>query len=132
MSVENPQDRRSASRRENPNGRRQFTRVEYHHAMMITDTQGNTYDGTFQDISLKGMLFLGDNLPAEGLKVTGKLPLGDVIIELNGDVVFSNAERGAAIKFTELDLESFSHLRTLVSLNAGDAERIDRELFDAL
>ncbi|ABK45775.1 type IV pilus assembly PilZ [Magnetococcus marinus MC-1] len=132
MNTDTPHDRRIAERAEHPNGRRQYTRVEYRHAILLKDASGQSYDGSFNDISLKGMLFLAEHLPEAGTEVGGELLLGDVVIELHGTVVLSQADRGAAIRFMDIDLESFSHLRTLVSLNLGDAERIDRELFDSL
>lgn len=112
--------------------RRHFSRVEFRHALDLTDAAtGTVYPGGFSDISLKGMLFVGETLPPIGAAVSGTLELGGLDLTLAGDVI-GRHDGGATILFGHIDLESFTHLRRLVALNAGDAERIDREFFDAI
>lgn len=117
---------------ENNNDRRQFTRVNFRHEMEIRDGQGQLYKGAFNDISLKGMLFFCEKMPPEGAVITGIMPLGEEKMTIVGRVLRSSHERGVAIRFENMDVESFSHLRRLVSLNMGDAERIDAEFFGSL
>lgn len=112
--------------------RRRFSRVDFHHAIDLRNAQGTLYHGAFNDISLRGMLFWSDPLPAAGEELHGALPLGEEKMILAGTVVRSDPGSGAAIRFHDLDVESFSHLRRLVSLNMGDADRIDREFFSTL
>lgn len=112
--------------------RRVFSRVNFHHEILLTNTENQRFPGAFNDISLRGMLFHGDKLPEVGNIVSGDLRLGDIHLLIQGKVVHSSTGRGAAIQFQNIDLESFSHLRRLVSLNLGDSETIDKEFFDAL
>ncbi|MBF0379967.1 MAG: PilZ domain-containing protein [Magnetococcales bacterium] len=112
--------------------RRFFSRVDFSHDITLQTESGETIPGAFSDISLKGMLFLGDTLPQEGEKVTGTLELGDITINISGEVLASNKERGAAILFKDLDFDSFAHLRQLLSLNLGDSDKIDKEFFTSL
>ncbi|MBF0147456.1 MAG: PilZ domain-containing protein [Magnetococcales bacterium] len=114
------------------NERRHFSRVNFNHDILLTNQDRQNFKGAFSDISLRGMLFQGHLLPRMGDVVQGELNLGDIQMEIRGKVVHSSASRGAAIQFQDIDLESFSHLRRLVSLNLGDSETIDQEFFSAL
>ncbi|MBF0184216.1 MAG: PilZ domain-containing protein [Magnetococcales bacterium] len=115
----------------NPKDRRHFSRVEFRHQLTLTSDEGE-YPGAFDDISLRGMLFWSDPLPEKGEEVSGTLILGEIEIRLSGVIVQSNLNRGAAVLFQGLDVDSFSHLRRLVSLNMGDSETIDKEFFASL
>ncbi|MBF0414598.1 MAG: PilZ domain-containing protein [Magnetococcales bacterium] len=126
MSTNNPDNQQGGSER------RHFSRVNFHHEITLTNEANHSFRGAFSDISLRGMLFHGDPLPAMNNVVRGILSLGDVQLTIQGKVVHSSAGRGAAIRFEDMDLESFSHLRRLVSLNMGDSETIDQEFFSAL
>lgn len=112
--------------------RRRFSRVDFHHELVLKNNKGVDFQGAFSDVSLKGMFFQGDALPAKGDTVFGVLQLGDVSMQVQGVVVHSEKDHGAAILFQDMDVESFSHLRRLVSLNLGDSETIDREFFSSL
>ncbi|MBF0161270.1 MAG: PilZ domain-containing protein [Magnetococcales bacterium] len=112
--------------------RRQFSRVDFRHQITLWGEDGSEYAGAFDDISLKGMLFWSEPLPAQGEVLTGVLLLGDVEVHLSGVVVHSHLQRGAAVQFQGMDVDSFGHLRRLVSLNMGDSETIDKEFFASL
>jgi hypothetical protein len=115
-----------------PSNRRHFSRVEYAHEVTLKTDLGESIIGAFSDISLKGMLFQGDQLPTKGANVSGTLDLGDVSMNITGVVIASAEDRGAAIRFNNLDIDSFTHLRQLLSLNLGSSETIDKEFFDSL
>lgn len=112
--------------------RRGFSRVHFRRELVLVANDGTNYPGEFSDISLKGMLFWSERLPLKGAFVSGSLPLGSDTLTLGGVVIASDPERGAAIRFQEMDVESFSHLRRLVSLNMGDSDTIDDEFFSSL
>ncbi|MBF0109512.1 MAG: PilZ domain-containing protein [Magnetococcales bacterium] len=112
--------------------RRHFSRVHFHHEIILFNQDRHSFKGAFSDISLRGMLFQGNLLPRMGDRVQGDLSLGDIHLQIQGKVVHSSPGRGAAIQFQDIELESFSHLRRLVSLNLGDSETIDKEFFSAL
>ncbi|MBF0143159.1 MAG: PilZ domain-containing protein [Magnetococcales bacterium] len=115
-----------------PSDRRHFSRVHFQHELTLLDQRGTSYPGAFNDISLKGMLFWCETLPPKGSVVTGTMPLGEEQLRICGQVLWADTERGAAIRFTDMDVESFSHLRRLVALNMGDSEKIDDEFFSSL
>ncbi|HIJ85183.1 MAG TPA: PilZ domain-containing protein, partial [Magnetococcales bacterium] len=101
--------------------RRNFSRVDFHHEIILTNQDGQVFRGAFSDVSLRGMLFQSNVLPRMKDNIQGNLRLGDIDLVIQGIVVHSSEGRGAAIQFQDLDLESFSHLRRLVSLNLGDS-----------
>ena len=112
--------------------RRHFSRINFNHQLTLQSNTGETYQGAFNDVSLKGMLFWCETLPEKNAKVSGTLDLGDMQLHINGLVVNSDPDRGAAIFFQDMDVESFSHLRRLISLNLWDSETIDRKFFLSL
>lgn len=112
--------------------RRHFSSISFNHQLTLEDRTGRSYPGAFNDVSLKGMLFWSDPLPEQGAILTGALALGDMALHIQGVVVHSYPDRGAAIYFQDMDVESFSHLRRLISLNMGDSETIDKEFFSSL
>jgi hypothetical protein len=87
-------------------------------------------EGDVMDLSTGGMLF----------QTTGDIPLDEVVqvslflygtssnlsLNISGRVV-RKSDGGTAIKFTELDLDSFIHLRNIVSRNAFDEQKIIQE-----
>jgi hypothetical protein len=112
--------------------RRLFSRVHYRHKITLSTEDNHSYPGSFDDISLKGMLFHADELPEKGFILHGNLVIGEIEVAIKGEVTNVIQDRGAAIKFLDMDVESFSHLRQLVALNMGDAEVIDDEFFSSL
>ena len=115
-----------------PLERRHFSRVDFKHRITLQDQDGFEFEGAFNDVSLRGMLFWCEEWPALGRTLMGTLNLGNVVLRISGKVVSVDRKRGAAIQFFEMDVESFSHLRRLVSLNLGNAELIDKEFFSSL
>ncbi|MBF0191733.1 MAG: PilZ domain-containing protein [Magnetococcales bacterium] len=115
-----------------PRDRRANSRVDFEQELILKDDMGNLYRGAFGDLSLRGMLFHGAELPAKGTTVQGTLVLGTITIPIKGMVVYSQTDRGAAIRFQEMDVENFSHFRRLVSLNLGDSDTIDDEILAGL
>ncbi|MBF0284919.1 MAG: PilZ domain-containing protein [Magnetococcales bacterium] len=112
--------------------RRHYSRVNFQHELTLRDEHGKLYPGAFTDVSLRGMFFWSEELPPKGAKVRGSMPLGDGEMVVQGEVLRIIPDQGAAIRFVDMDVESFGHLRRLVSLNMGDSERIDQEFFSSL
>jgi hypothetical protein len=112
--------------------RRHFSRVAFSHKVILQSDEGVVFSGQFSNISLKGMLFQSDSQPKKGDKLSGILDLGKVKLDITGKVVAVHPERGTAICFQKLEIETFSHLRQLVSLNLGCSETIDEEFFASL
>ncbi len=82
------------------------------------------------NVSLKGILTEPRVALNLGQDCAVLIPLSDEArIEAFGRVVRADA-RGQAVAFTAVDAEGYPHLHRLVQLNAEDADRIDREVFD--
>ena len=94
---------------------------------------------TFNDITIKGQI---ENLSLRGmfLKTSAKIDTNtnvdtkiylsgtesDLSIKLKG-IVTRLDKNGLAIQFDEMELDSFVHLKNIVSYNEGDADKIMRE-----
>ena len=87
--------------------------------------------GLVGDVSLKGLFLICDEQMPEGSECTVHLLLGDpesphLCIETKG-VVVRNLGNGIAIEFTEIDLDSYGHLKNLVSMNVAEVEQVESE-----
>jgi hypothetical protein len=82
------------------------------------------------DLSTGGMLFQTDGaIPVDEVVQVSLFLYGtssNLSLNISGKVV-RKSESGTAIKFTELDLDSFIHLRNIVSRNAFDEQKIVME-----
>lgn len=90
------------------------------------------FDATIIDISLKGALVTRpkgweeqDNLHELMLEI--KLAGPDTVMRINAEVAHEGKET-LGLRFVGIDLESISHLRRLLELNAGDPLLIEREV----
>jgi hypothetical protein len=109
--------------------RRRFWRAAFQADVQLVDAAGATA-AELVDISLKGALLmvppewpghLGDACRLE-LKLAD-----DAVIAM--DAVVAHMEAGwVGLRCIDIDLDSITHLRRLVELNAGDPALLDREL----
>lgn len=108
--------------------RRQFQRIHFETA--VTLEQDNCSLRTdVVDISLKGLLIKGDDLPFTLDKpIDIRIPLSDdVTIAMTA--MWSHSRNGASgFQWIQVDLESLTHLRRLLELNSEDAILLEREL----
>jgi hypothetical protein len=89
---------------------------------------GRVMTAEVRDVSLKGLLLSGSDLPAVGEACQVVIVLGPgAAIELAARVVRSTGD-GAALVVESMDAESFSHLRQLVRYHASDPDTIDDEI----
>ena len=84
------------------------------------------------NISMSGLrLFTRDAIPPADTPCHVTIQLGGsdfpVIIEAQGKTVRS-AEGSMAVKFTELDPDSYHHLRQVIINNTDDPERAEQEM----
>ncbi len=83
------------------------------------------------DVSMGGLhMQTNDPIPAEGSACNIRIMLAaadnQVAIEAQGEVIRS--EPGSlAVRFTELDLDSYHHLKQLILNNTDDPERAEQE-----
>jgi len=111
--------------------RREFIRVPFRTNLSIRTQDRTFWSRSSLDISMTGLRARTDEPPpAEGAECEVEIVLSDaeppVIIEARGAVVRS-APGTIAVHFTEIDLDSFDHLRQVILNNAGDPDRADEE-----
>jgi len=92
--------------------------------------------GLVGDVSLKGLFLDCDEQMPEGKACIVHLLLGDpdspqLCIEAKGKVI-RNLDGGIAVEFTEIGLDSFGHLKNLVSMNAADIDQVESEFHNHL
>jgi len=112
--------------------KREFTRALIH--MKATLTRGEKrIDGWVKDVSMRGLFFLGEEYFPEKTECLVELCLSGHAqrISAKGRVVRLFAD-GLGVEFTEIDLDSFHHLRNLVRMNASDVSRIETEFMSHL
>jgi c-di-GMP-binding flagellar brake protein YcgR len=117
---------------EDPRERRKNVRVPFRAAVTIRPLAEDSKPiRSYQtrDLSLKGLYFLSERTLPCGTRCEVELRLSgpDVLICAFGEVVRSD-ENGIGISFSEMDIDSFSHLRSLLYYNTGDTDRIDHEI----
>ena len=112
-----------------PEDRRQFWRAAFHSTIELVDRSGTT-PADLIDISLKGALV---NVPAQWPGALGdgchlKLKLAEGVAIVMRATVAHVENRRVGLFCESMDIDSITHLRRLVELNAGDARLLDREL----
>ena len=109
--------------------RRQFWRAAFRSSVLLTGPAG-AVEGELLDISLKGALV---KVPPGWKGRVGdacqlKLCLAeDAAIVMEAPVAHLEG-RHAGLRCARIDLDSITHLRRLVELNAGDPSLLEREL----
>lgn len=109
--------------------RRHFWRAHFHSPVQLV-RQGQLTEADLLDISLRGALV---NVPAGwtgkiGDKYQLRLNLGaEAVIGMQATVTHVDGRR-IGLHCDKIDLDSVTHLRRLVELNAGDPDILDREL----
>ena len=116
----------------NHDERRQFSRIPFDAHAHLNDAQGDLYlNSTVLDISLKGLLVeKPDQWIGEiDTPYTIDVILGDtdLVIKMSSTVTHIDNER-IGFKCQQLDIDSISHLKRLISLNLGDDSLLHREL----
>jgi hypothetical protein len=111
--------------------RREFIRVPFRTQVTVRAPDRTLWANSTLDISLNGLRIATEERPlAEGTACEIEIVLSDadppVIIEARGTVV--RPEPGIlAVHLTELDLDTYDHLRRLILNNAADPEKAERE-----
>lgn len=92
--------------------------------------------GQVGDVSLKGLFLVCNEQMPEGTECIVHLLLGEsdapqLCIEARGKVI-RNLDSGIAVEFTGIDLDSYGHLKNLVSMNAADIDQVENEFHNHL
>jgi hypothetical protein len=109
--------------------RRRFWRAAFQADVQLVDAAG-AVSAELVDISLKGALLM---VPPEWQGHHGdacrlELKLADDAV-IAMDAIVAHMEAGwVGLRCVDIDLDSITHLRRLVELNAGDPALLDREL----
>lgn len=109
--------------------RRQFWRAAFRSSVQLVDATGSM-PAELVDISLKGALL---KVPPQWHNEVGdtcqiKLKLADDAVIIMRAVVAHIEGRRVGLYRESIDIDSITHLRRLVELNAGDAALLEREL----
>ena len=115
---------------ENP---REFTRVTTRFSVEIEAEERTIESGRTQDLSMNGVFVVcEETLPLESnCRVTLRLgdPGSGIKIAAAGKVKRHGTEPpGFALQFSELDVESYEHLRQMVLLNSQDPDQVEQEI----
>ncbi|MBU1236008.1 MAG: PilZ domain-containing protein [Gammaproteobacteria bacterium] len=109
--------------------RRRFWRAAFEAEVRLVGAAEST-PAELVDISLKGALVKLPPRYSVGMAEPCELDLklaDDATIVMRG-VVAHIEGRQIGVRCTDIDLDSITHLRRLVELNAGDSALLDREL----
>lgn len=114
--------------------KRRFRRVAFQ-AMASVQCGQKSFSGMVDNLSMKGMFVLTKEI------VQCDIPL-EISIVLSGTssvlsikakgVALRQEDSGIAIKFLELDVDSFVHLRNVVAMNSDDADACCEEFYKAI
>jgi hypothetical protein len=106
--------------------KRKHKRVPFHAEAMVR-TKGITINGKIDNLSMKGMFLNTDAKLTDVDQVEINILLtgssSKLSIDLTG-IVIRQTDAGMAIAFKEMDLDSFIHLKNVVSYNSADADEI--------
>ncbi|MEW6428749.1 MAG: PilZ domain-containing protein [Thermodesulfobacteriota bacterium] len=105
--------------------RRASTRVHFSTTASLHFTQGDYPDCETGNLSVKGVFVrgvsgrnIGDGCSVE-LHLSGSS--SDLVLRMQGEVARVQAD-GVGIKFSEIDLDSFYHLKNIIYYNSDHAE----------
>jgi len=106
---------------------REFSRTQIEAEADITDGKASIH-GRVSDLSIRGICMLSQYHFPDGTTCTINLYLSDhsLCISARGRVARTLAD-GMAVEFTEIDVDSFQHLRNLVRMNAKNVTQVERE-----
>lgn len=110
---------------------RKFSRVEFH--VMATVTAGDrSFKGKVTNLSMNGLLLDTDEKLQMGEVVDITISLPGTEPEIN--VAFTGkvcrlTDTDIAFRFQMIDLDSYTHLRNIITYNMADAEKVMDEIF---
>jgi hypothetical protein len=114
--------------------RRRFTRVLFNGKCFLQDGK-DTYEGNLLDISVKGALIepMSSEVPcvySPKKSCMLKIVLNDSNTEITAHVemVHRRDDGLIGLYFTQIDIDSLTHLRKLIELNMGDADKALAEI----
>jgi hypothetical protein len=115
-----------------PEKKRDTTRVEFRTKAELR-ANGKVIEGTVDNLSLKGLFLRTETShfsiqTGQEVEITVRLAGAStkLSIELKGKVIRWDKE-GLGIEFTEMEFDTFVHLRNIVAYNSGDEDLVMEE-----
>ncbi|MBU0674219.1 MAG: PilZ domain-containing protein [Proteobacteria bacterium] len=112
--------------------RRKNTRVPFQATLDLKFADGRTHKCETNNLSLYGVFAEGVSGHPRGevcdvvLNLTGAT--SDVRLRMKGEIMRVESN-GVGLKFVEIDLDSFYHLKNILYYNSGDPDRLEEEFF---
>lgn len=113
---------------------RKFSRVPFRVNATIRAAE-RQFNGSVENLSMNGMflvtgerLALGDPVDIT-IILTGSDP--EIAISFNGKVC-RVVENGLGFNFEKIDLDSYTHLKNIISYNSDDAEKVMEEIYHSI
>lgn len=109
---------------------RKFSRVRFKVAATVK-VAGRQFQGAVENLSMTGMFLVTNEKLAEGdvvdivIVLTGTEP--EIGVNFTG-IVSRITEDGVGFTFDKVDLESYMHLKNIISYNIDDAEKVMEEI----
>jgi hypothetical protein len=114
---------------------RRFTRVDFRVEGVLTGPNG-TARGEVENLSLAGLLLRTSDVLPEGEIVNVHIALSGTetaSIEASGKIARrQNGSLAVELQLSGIDIDSLTHLRSVVAYNLGDDERVVSELLGHL
>ena len=111
--------------------KREFVRVPFVIGTTVRTSDRTIWSSNTLDVSMSGLRFeTTETVPREGTFCEVEIVLVEapepVIIEARGSIVRSKPGT-VAVQFSEVDVDSYEHLRQLILNNSEDPERAEQE-----
>jgi len=113
--------------------KRNLTRIDFHSRIEIFLRNKKIAETKTENLSIKGVLVKSSELKkGDACRVVVNLSGNRETprLEVDGVVVRVNEPDEAAIFFQKMDLETFNHLKNIISMNDGDPDKIQQEFLD--
>lgn len=117
--------------------KRQVTRIEFHIKGTIKG-KSKEISGEVSDLSLKGLFLQVDQSTDEfslqeevSIEIDLSDPSLDVYIQGDGKIVRIE-EHGLGVHLEHIDIDSFTHLKNIISYNVGDHDKVMDEFIDTM
>lgn len=109
---------------------RKFSRVQFNvgATVRIADRQ---FQGAVENLSMTGMFLVTNEQVADGeladitIVLTGTLP--EIAVNFSG-IATRITEDGVGFTFEKIDLDSYMHLKNIITYNIDDAEKVMEEI----
>lgn len=109
--------------------RRNFTRVDFKVSALL-QAEGVALKGEVKDVSMHGLYLETDQLLPIGTPIEVTIYLSasidPVVINVSGTVA-RHMPGGIGCAFDKMDLDSFAHLRSVISYQGGDESKVMAE-----